>query len=460
MDPDLTLTVAQDFEIETYPLDDPNCQQIPANPETSGLQLENVTLKLWRDGILSMSAMNVTPLEIGVFPLKSKHVSGVHRESIFRRTCDAAKNGPPYCMGKDSREPAWTQFQVGEALRACQSILTPTPTSLEQLALAALISVEKAGRAIHEFLPLLDSQPVTLLAAPRFESRWIPWQSGQQKGNYLNLLAENLAYFPQTSGTPPFIAIFPKQLNSSNPIRLWESEFVTAHEYSHHIEVALGVSRYHENRSLVRVAISEGFADIMAYAALGASDSSIKGIACIGTDRSPVSSTFGNGMMKTIDEVLVGRLPGGSKANESQDLEDESAFLGSGAKLASEQPSQFTSVCRGVVPHSAHGLGAIFSHWVAMFASMTPGFDEAPAKSVALLATDWITAIDGMIGAGSHSNTNDLRDSAKALEKAIEQRYAAGEVDLTDNIKLLLCQKMKLAFPAVKEIDWFGRSGC
>ena len=447
VDPGLPLTVAQGPEIESYPFEDQGCQALERSAEDPALSpITEVSLNSWEDGSVVRKSLNTADLKITGFPLKSPLVTKVTSEDVFQRACNANMALPPDCLSREMDQPGWSAAQTGKAIKICKQIVMPERMTLEHMALSVVVTIEKTGRAFKDLIPAgLSLEEITVMAAPRFESRWTPWTNGDQRGSYLTLLAENLAYFPPTSTTPPFIAILPKNTAEKNTTRLWESEFVIAHEYSHHLERVLKLDRFDEKRSHVRIAASEAFADIMAYASQGAMITSIKGIPCVGIDRAPDQLEFNNGIAKIIDDELLDRLLRKSARDDST----------SSATVDEAQP-----ICHGVIPHSPHGIGAIFAHWLAEFAALTPGFDDARAKTTAELSIDWLRNIESSIGAGTSSTKKDLEYAARSLEKSVIGRYEISGIELTDNLRIMLCQKMRLAFPAIKDLEWFGRTGC
>ena len=59
----------------------------------------------------------------------------------------------------------------------------PERMTLEHMALSVVVTIEKTGRAFKDLIPAgLSLEEITVMAAPRFESRWTPWTNGDQRG--------------------------------------------------------------------------------------------------------------------------------------------------------------------------------------------------------------------------------------------------------------------------------------
>ena len=444
--PELSLSVVPATEIESYPLGDEGCQE---TRETLDL-LESANLEFWQDGSIGPRSIYLQELQIKSTPLSSTLVGAVKFDAVFRRTCDAGKGAPPVCTPLDSSAIGWKPIQQGRTLKICHARMSPIRNNIEHLGLAAIATIEKSGKTIKNSLPAgAHLPPVQVLVAPRFETHWTPWNQNGRPSVYESILADNMAYFPPTSTTPPFVALLPKRKNprssNSDSVNLWESQFVIAHEYAHHVEHSLGKAHFSDTQSQLRLAVSEGFADILAFAGLGASSSSLKGMPCIGKDRSPDSLEFSTGIPKIITPALMARF--GDKTNTQSTPLTESE----------------KSICQGVPPQSAHGIGATLAHWIVELASYTPSYETAREDTLNQVAIDWLTNVESSIGAGD--SLSDSRDSSaskkeltlilQALEKSIRAQFAKHDEPISDNLRQLLRQKMEFAFPALEQHEWF-----
>ena len=433
-DPAVPELIIHASDLETYSLGDAHCAPIASESEAPEL-LKTVELDRWQEGVLGRVLVETSALGIKTRPLSSAAVSGVLMDAVFRRTCDADIASPPNCATEANKPAGWLPISLGTPINACLVAMTPARNSLEHLALSALTSIESASMAIRRLLPANTIiPPLSVIVTPRFESRWIHWIENGNNSTYEQVLGDNLSYFPQTASTPPYIALLPKQKASRDKVTLWESPFIISHEFSHHIERSLHLDHFDEPRSQMRIAVSEGFADVTAFASLGLSSQSLKGIPCIGADRSPDQSAFNAGIPKIVTSALLDRMTSAS------------------ASTASEKG---LATCQGTLPHSAHGLGAIFAHWIMNFASYTPANEINPAQAVVTLSIEWLKQVNLQMPTGQTSPEKDLEKIARAFEVAVTLQFSDTTHPLTENVRALLREKIVFAFPTLKNLDWF-----
>lgn len=433
----LPLTVLEGLAPVVYPYFDTHCQ---ADDSTGETDLDGAQLSVWQNGAVNETAINLKNLGILGNPLRSEAVSMVKTGALFERTCDSTHASPPECRDRRGHPTGWTVTTIGQPLKICTKEVAPNRKTLEHVALAATVAVEKASRFFKAALPEARTiAPVEILAMPHFDTRWSPWFHNGEKGHYLTHVTENLAYFPETQLTRPFIAVFPKSANSTNEINLWESEFVLAHEFAHHLERQLGIDRFGKSSSLMRLAASEAFADSMAFASQNASDKTLQGVPCVGFDRAPNQIAFANGVAKIIDDAFM-------KLVETD---------------SSQSPKVSDTNCQGVLPQSAHGIGSIFAHWIYEFAKDLPQFGVGRGVTLSRVTTKWLTQVNKVLPVDSKlSPSTELQVIARALEDTVVGQFEESNIEMTDNIKIMLCQKMSLAFPAIKDRTWFDRTDC
>jgi hypothetical protein len=432
----LPLTVLEGQQPEIYPFGDERCQ---ASETSAPDKLNSVKLQLWHDGEVKDREIDLKSLQLSGASLNGPHISQVTVNSLFERQCDATNASPPECRDQRDHPAGWFVTERGQPLKICSADSTPPRKSLEHVGLAAAVAVEKSAQTLEDFIPEIKAiAPLEILAMPRFDTRWSPWFHNGDKGHYLTHVTENLAYFPESPATAPFIAVFPKSTRHQDGIYLWESEFVLAHEFAHHVERKLGMDRFGKQVSTIRLAASEAFADSLAFASQNASSETLKGIPCVGQDRDPSEWAFTNGVAKIIDEALISRLG----ATSSQSTKDEHTN------------------CQGVLPQSAHGIGTILAHWLHEFAKTTPVYDREPGRALAHLTVTWLDHLNRSLPEVEAKPALEVDLAARSLEVAVEKEFSQAGVDLTDNTRLMLCQKMTLAFPFLKDRAWFKRTDC
>lgn len=431
-DPEIPRQIITASDVESYALSDPACQ---SNVD-AGIPLESATLDLWNDGALAPVMRDLAPLAIHSAPLGGPVATRAMIGSVFSRACDSDAAGPPDCLDKHHQSSGFSLKTEGTPIKICHPSLTPPKNSLEQIALTTIEAVESAALTLRANMPAgTVIEPVTILVMPRFQSLWLPWTHNGANAGYEMLIADNLAYFPATAATPPYIAVFPKQKRNKETISLWNSEFVIAHEFAHHMERALRLDHFDSPRSLTRLAVSEGFADVLAFASHGASNRALKGIPCIEKDRAPDEFEFNAGIPKLIDRALLDRA--------------------SDREISFSSPSDVAGPCQGILPHSAHGIGAIFAHWVWELSSYMPDYAANPGHVLTTVSIDWLARVETAIHAGTDDPKKDLESVATALRDAVKSQFNNSSIPMTPNIRDLLRQKMSLAFPVLGERDWF-----
>jgi hypothetical protein len=429
-----------DERIENYPLDDERCQATPEDSST----IHGTRLFSWElEGLQEVDASLETST-VNQNPLRSNFIGGAHIDSSFLRTCDNGLAPPPSCLSTNSSHLGWKLVNQGQPLRICQAAPTHRRRSAEQLALAAISAIESAGSKLQAFLQGQKKlMPVTVLVAPKFESKWSSHGTEPQHTVYQHFMTDNLSYFSRSESTPPYIAILPRKKNTGShvdsSVHLWESKFIVTHEYAHHLEDTLSISRFNEPRSPLRISASEAFADLVAFATLGGSFN-ISAIPCIGRDRAPDSGQFHTGIEKILTNQIFKRALNPSIATQADDP----------IKNVEE-----TIACQGVSPQSVHGMGAILAHLALELTSYTPSFDGDLTGSLLRISTSWLQGIDAKIGAGNaltdHSTgasdpatmRSDLASIADALETAVVDEFKRHEQSPNDSIRQLLKQKIR-----------------
>lgn len=429
-----------DDKIEAYPIDDQGCQSAPENSSA----IESARLFSWELNGLKEIDASLGSFSIHQNPLKSPFVNSTQVGSGFLRACDIDLASPPGCLSTNGSHIGWKLVDRGQSLKICQSAPSHSRRSGEQLALAAISAIEAAGSKLQAFLGGQKKlTPVTVLVAPKFESRWSGHRSEQQQAVYQHFMTDNLSYFSRSESTPPFIAILPRKKTTGakvdNSVHLWESKFIVTHEYAHHLEDTLGISRFNEQRSPLRTSTSEAFADLVAFATLGGS-SNITAMPCIGRDRAPDHGQFNTGIEKILTNQIFRRA---IDPNLVTGVDDPSTKVGE------------TIDCQGVSPHSVHGMGAMLAHLALELSSYTPSFDTDLTGVLLRISTSWLQGVDSKIGVGKalsdHSTgasdpgamLEDLESIADAIESAVIEEFERQEQSPNESVRRLIKQKIR-----------------
>lgn len=441
-------------ELRDYPLEDPDCQ---VSTDSADFSLGTAALSTWTAKGLSFTHHDLEALKINSNPLRGNFISQANIGATFLRSCDLNASPPPLCLGKANTLSGWLPIDQGKAIKVCTRHVSPKRYHAEHLALSALLIIEAVAPKIKERLPKdAKLDPLLIQVAPIFSSRWHSQSQNQQQSPYRHVLTDNLSYISKTESSPPFIAILPqrKVQGSSTAFNLWESPFVVVHEYAHYIEDVLGLARFNEPRGVIQIAVSEAFADTISYATLGNSDH-IAAVPCTGKDRAPDSLEYANGVAKIFTKQLLLRAAAPSNLSV---IEPD--------KIASQDPH-----CQGVLPHSAHGFGAIFAHWLLELASLTPNYKDDSGKHLSDMAIAWLKEFDHMMRQKTLEPNNASPDSdpqalagqvetaAVALETVLTRQFQRQMEPIPQNVRELLRQKMSLAFGDISKHQWFQDDG-
>jgi hypothetical protein len=359
-----------------FSLASPDCQL-----QTAEVALNEATVTGW-DGF------QVTERRVSL-NLKSKESLGgtlIQKTSWgdeFVRHCDWDRSGrsTSVCIGQDGRGSEWIQTKPMKMLRVCSGDSVPR-ASVEAVALTAAHALETSWQRILEHLPTLVSTTQTrLMVLPEYRSIYNGTPPDVEGGPTRKAIwtVNNLAYMPLAQN--PTIVVYPPSQGRarSSPGWLWESQFAMAHELAHHLEfgqhTTLGSQTpmawtswdpvLHRKERLTHEglqdssvesingpvvaefddAVSEAFADLSAWYVVGADDRSLRGLDCIGWNRSIANQSFKDGTAKILTPEVLATLTG------TQDI------LGA----LSDQPQNFNS-CEVPRFTSFHTVGAVIAH--------------------------------------------------------------------------------------------------
>ena len=362
---------------KTYTLADPDCQI-----DTTPVQLQDTVLSRWTGLSLTSDRITLNKVSSGV-SLTSSPIASTNYGLELTRICD-----PTYSkVGKACRNEAGTPVGVfsqtrnkGGYLRVCQSQSTFNRDTYEAAALSGIHYINGAHQSYLEFAgPEAKIERIDLSTLPIFRTIYkdSPTQEGPRNlGVYF---VNNLAYMPDSK----MIVIFPESSKSgkSNTGALWESPFVLAHEYGHHVELQISgdffqryqtewnplehtfagslmdpASKYalsdktqsEQNALRLQTAVSEGFADLLAFYAVTGDSSSIVGLPCFGYNRDPSNSQYRNGSAKILDLAALSAF----FTAEKNDI------LAANSLAAQESP------CDQPPNAEAHTIGGLLAHGI------------------------------------------------------------------------------------------------
>ena len=364
----------------TYSVSDINCQK-----ETDKIDLTTGTIPAWQADQVQMVNVNLTDT-FSSLSLRNSIVKDTVFGVEYERRCDDAKEDGKKCLDRFDRDIDYTAVDgKGWYLRLCENAPQYPRKSVETVALTSAHYLDLAHKTYLQLKEPTATVPPQLLlnVLPVFTDIYDNYfENGQQKIRK-EYLVDNLAYY----GGKNMIIVFPasKQSDQALPGFFWESQFVLGHEYGHHVErqrtgflkEKLGVrwnpiEHSWEDQSLLAFtetgsseftqvlgAISEGFADLLAFYAEGGTSYSLTGIPTLGQNRDIRISTFRNSTEKTLTPERLSLLtrrttaPRGDPDKQFENIHTGGAVLA----YAADQIFKTTSLARlGVVEGSKEDM--------------------------------------------------------------------------------------------------------
>ncbi|MBM4252655.1 MAG: hypothetical protein FJ146_11840 [Deltaproteobacteria bacterium] len=352
--PVLSLAPPLSFEIA-----DPECQN------GSGLATLTATeVRSWQGQVPVATTVSLTKT-ISTDTLGDEAIGLTTYGDGYQRSCDFRRGRGLRCQDASGRELMWRETSSGKSLKICRDAYAYPRLSHEAVALTSLYHLQTA-RSLYAAVSGPDSPlpaPLRLSVLPTFATDLahypIKSDDGTREGLVRTFVTDNLAYFPDAQ----MLAVFPIRESEANLLRgyYWESAFVLAHEYAHHIDLtrhasamaALGLRwnpmlhSYVTDRTSARLtttatttrqparlagAMAEAFADLIGFYTAGAREDAVSGLPYIGRDRVVTQDQFRGGSPKTLTPERLDTLLGGGKLGD--DLIDFGDIHAGGAVLA------------------------------------------------------------------------------------------------------------------------------
>lgn len=466
--PVLPIGAVRDAPAE-YQLADPACQQnLESHP------LTRFTIPTWDgDEVTSRTVV------LDDTATKGSLVSAAIGRTIYgeelERDCSGPSTAGRACRDANGREKPWTTVNPGKDLRICRDDYPFGRDTYEGIALTSAYYLARARtRYMQVSRESSAPAPILLSVLPHVVDYYTTKNTQGQSVRIKKYITHNLAYFPDST----LIAVFPegKRRSESSKGFFWESGFVLAHEYGHHIDFSRHGARYRNGglhyeplqhvmvdelaqgeglggdtpRSLLGGALAEAFADLLAYYTDGATGRSIVGLPDIGMSRDIGSSYLGNGDSKVLTderlqvffrEVLVEDVPPtGSRYREIHTI---------GAILA-------------------HAADQLFKRILKAYPE-PDGTDVDPINARYLMTLDWMDAVtNALVKMRPEANRQDLTLTiTEALEVATNRHLAAFPLsagpgpsaeDVSD-LKRDLCLTSEALLPALAGMPFADSTG-
>ena len=321
----------------TYEIFDANCQK-----QTDKIDLTSGTLPAWQSDQVQMISVDLSNT-VTSLSLRNSIVKDTVFGVEYERRCDDAKEDGQECLDELGRDDYAAVKGKGWYLRICENGYEYPRKSVETVALTSAHYLDLAHKTYLQLKEPSAAVPPQLLlnVLPLFTDIFDNYYENGEKKLRKKYVVNNLAYY----GGKNMIIVFPasKQTDEAFPGFFWESQFVLGHEYGHHVErqrtgllkAKLGIdwnpiTHTWEDLSLAKFtdtgtseftqvlgAISEGFADLLAFYAEGGTSLSLTGIPTLGKNRDIRTPTFENNTQKTLTQdrlnLLTGRKTAGKR---------------------------------------------------------------------------------------------------------------------------------------------------
>lgn len=313
----------------TYAVSDVNCQK-----ETDKIDLRSGTIPAWQGDQVQMVNVSLsntfTALSLGNSVVKDTYF-GVE----YERRCDDSKEASKKCLDRFDQDLEYRPVEgKGWYLRLCDQAPQYPRKSVETIALTSAHYLDLAHKTYLRLKETSAAVPPQLLlnVLPLFTDIYDNYYENGEKKIRKEYVVNNLAYY----GGNNMIIVFPASKKSDEvlPGYFWESQFVLGHEYGHHVEKQrtgflqqnLGIkwnpiTHSWEDQELLKFtetgaseftqvlgAISEGFADLIAFYAEGGTSYSLTGIPNLGQNRDIRLSTFKSKNDKILTPERLGLL--------------------------------------------------------------------------------------------------------------------------------------------------------
>ena len=361
-EPIIPIVLTEDPPMQ-FALADPECQG-----EVAPVELKSGQIYQWQDAETAARVVDLGPLET-TESLSSLFIKQTTYGQRYVRYCNWQAPNGTMCLGEDGQQKPWVTTPNPNLLRVCRDNSRYDRQTYEATALTSAYYLQNAD-SIYRAVSGSGAAPITLSVLPHFIDYYDNFVSEDgEQGRLKTFITRNLAYFPGES----MIAILPESVERPAQQNgfFWESGFALTHEYGHHVDamlnggtdtvgaelakpgsglvagssLAAAPSRTFDpptvdpltfspishswndaeafqiglgsrsGRAVLRGAIAEAFADLIAYYSEGANAESLVGLPCFGYNRDVGNSYFANGDEKSLTEdrfeLLLGWQPEG-----------------------------------------------------------------------------------------------------------------------------------------------------
>ncbi len=483
----------------SYYMEDAECQHTPDDT----LELTQTSINSWTSSGVNSPEVTLSEIKSGK-SLKSNFVEETFFGLEYVQTCDFSTSWGKRCL-KESGEPeSWNNSNAkGGYLKICKGNYTYGRTSYEGVGLTSIYFLEQAFQRYQSFseapVPL---KPVRLLILPDFKTEQLnfPDPKDDQKKKRIIYITHNAGYFPETvnGNIISIFAIFPEAacLVKKATGFLWESSFVWAHEFAHHLEKSITPNYFNiygelanhfppelqnvnekddvsskTRLALLSNAISESFADLIGYYSDDATGASLSQIEGFGYNRTITYGEFKNKTEKILTETVVEQfLSAGSLSQTSSVFLAGEDHSDDQCSFPKEEPNFSDPHIIGAI--LAYGLDGVFS-LLSAFRQDTgdaPSFNQQDIGDRYRLSIAWIKAVreNWDVTKDSESTGEYFQVVSDALELVSTAYLGVNEnssdeklknLDHLNQVKSKICRHILKMWPVIRKPPFSEKDG-
>ena len=449
---------------------------------------ENTTLELTKTTVFSFGLKSnevaLSNVKSGS-SLESSIVAETQFGIEFSRTCDSFS-----CLTESGLPESWqNSFEHGGLLKICKDGFLYNRQSYEGVGLTTLYYLDRAFERFQEMIDDRDFEieKVRLLILPIFKTVYNKYVDSEtsSEGKLIEYITHNAGYFPKTEGAnpSPILAIFPETSCLLDKVSgyLWESSFVSAHEFSHHIEKSyfpmfltkeIFAPQWQQHLeddesfetdpilSKISYAISESFGDLLGYYSDYASGESILAIDGFGYNRMVGFGSFKNNapkyLNKDVVDIFLNQNSSSSTTNNSLTHMNE---IKAECNLPSEDPNFSDSHTIGaIIAHALDSSFKIISAWEENQKDNEPSFSKSDIKNRYILTVAWLKKVresrKKFYNVDQQDGKQYFQILSDALEQVLDEYFTDHAADQNktrtiEEVKKSICSEISSSWPVI-----------
>lgn len=295
---------------KNYFLEDPNC----SSTTTSKYSLTTAKVYSADSQGLQSHQKELFGVESQLY-LKSPIIKDTYYGGLYEAEC--AESEVESCQDTYLNVSEWKVIEERRPLTLCRGDGDYKRLSYESIAATLAYTLQNASSTALDYISDLSLEPVTLEVIPNFRVRRRGYSLNGENTDVLLYATHQMSYSPSSQS----IIVYPEKdgLPANRP-QFWESEFVVSHEFGHHIERTLKLELVSESKASAFTdfiegskddrrsdkALSEAFADLLAFYSLKESPFALSEFPRDFQDRNPLNSIFSdNRTTKVLNQKVL-----------------------------------------------------------------------------------------------------------------------------------------------------------